>query len=368
VPSVLTLASQSGDSQEARIPAVPAIRREVISLGYLRLLDSAPLLVAEAAGLFAKRGVKVELIRQVGWATIREKLAHGELAMAAALGPMAFSLQLGIRTPPRDMIVGMVLNLEGNGITLSEELRGRNVLSAKDFAREVRGTRTFRRYKLGVVSTDSSHNLIPRRWLRSGGLNPDKDVRTVSLPPEQMTNALASGHLDGFCVGEPWNSEAWRSRIGFPVASSASLHPGHPEKVLLTRKEFVDAREEEFLAVIAALVEACEFCDRPESRKELIELLSHEHCLDFDPDLLDRVLSHVGEPREESAVTSTGCPMRFHSGNANSPTLKRGLWIAEMMDSEDMLGRFNGSSRSLVEKVFRWDVFARARRSLPPES
>ncbi len=355
------------DSETARIPAAPALRREVISLGYLRLLDSAPLLVAEAAGLFAKHGVKVELSREAGWATIREKLAHGELAVAAALGPMAFSLQLGLRNLPRKVIVGMVLNLEGNGITLSEELRGRDVKSAKDFAREVRGTRSIRNYKLGVVAIDSSHNLIIRNWLRSGGLNPDKDVRTVTLPPEQMTPALASGHLDGFCVGEPWNTEAWRSRIGFPVTSTASLHPGHPEKVLLTMKEFVDAREEEYLAIIAALLEACEFCDNPESKHELIKLLSREESLDFDPDLLNRCLYHVGECRPDSPAAHSGCPMRFHSGNANAPTLKRGLWIADMMDSEEILGRFSGSNRTLVEEVFRWDLFAKARRRISPE-
>jgi hypothetical protein len=182
-----------------------------------------------------------------------------------------------------------------------------------------------------------------------------------------MTHALASGHLDGFCVGEPWNAEAWRSRIGFPVTSTASLHPGHPEKVLLARKEFVDAREEEFLAIISALIEACEFCERPESRQELIGLLSREESLDFDPDLLNRCLSHVGEPVPHSSEMLTGCPIRFHSGNANSPTLKRGLWITDMMDSEDMLGRFVGSNRTLVEDVFRWDLFAKARRRLSPD-
>lgn len=366
MPDVLTIARKTGDFEIARIPVAPSFHQDVITVGYLRLLDSAPLLVAEAAGLFAKYGVKVELYRQAGWATIREKLAHGELAIASALGPMAFSLQLGLRTPPRDVIVGMVLSLEGNAITLSEELRGRNVKSAKDFAREVRGTRSIRRYKIGVVSFDSSHNLILRRWLRSGGLNPDKDVQTVTLPPEQLTHALASGHLDGFCVGEPWNAEAWRSRIGFPVASSAALHPGHPEKVLLTRKEFVETREEEYLAIIAALIEACEFCDSPGSKRELIDLLSREDTLDLDPELLNRCLSHVGEPQPDPAVTPTGCPMRFHSGNANSPTLKRGLWIVDMMDSEDILGRFKGSNRSLVEDVFRWDLFAKARRRLSP--
>jgi ABC-type nitrate/sulfonate/bicarbonate transport system substrate-binding protein len=364
---VLTLARNTSESETVRVPPAPALRREVISVGYLRLLDSAPLLVARAAGLFAKHGVKVELSREAGWATIREKLAHGELAIASALGPMAFSLQLGLRNIRRDVVVGMVLNLEGNGITLSEELRGRNVKTAKDFAREVRGTRSIRRYKLGVVATDSSHNLILRNWLRSGGLNPDKDLRTVTLPPEQMTHALASGHLDGFCVGEPWNAEAWRSRIGFPVASTASLHPGHPEKILLARKEFVDTREEEFIAIIAALIEACEFCDSPESKHELIELLSRRECLDFAPDLLNRCLNHVGKRVTDSPATLTGCPIRFHSDNSNSPTLKRGLWIADMMDSEDMLGPFNGSNRALVEDVFRWDLFAKARRRLYPD-
>jgi ABC-type nitrate/sulfonate/bicarbonate transport system substrate-binding protein len=319
--------------------------------------------VAREAGLFEKHGVKVELTREAGWATIREKLVHGEIAAAQALGPMAFTLQLGIDCAQRDVCVGMVLNLQGNGITLSEDLRRRGVCDADSLAREIRGTRSIRGFTFGIVATDSSHNLILRDWLRSGGLDPDKDVRTAVLPPEQMLRALESGHLDGYCVGEPYNAEAWHARLGFPVASSAALHPGHPEKVLLARTDFVRERESEFLQIIAALLEACEFCDGPENADELVTLLAREENLDCNPVTLRTCLAGKPSNLRGGAPEAAACPIRFFDEHANSPTLQRGMWIVNLMEAEGLLGDYIGSNRTLVEDVFRWDLFSRARRS-----
>jgi ABC-type nitrate/sulfonate/bicarbonate transport system substrate-binding protein len=360
---VLTLANHNADTgpQSAAVPF--ALRRNTVGIGFLRLLDSAPLLVAREAGLFGKHGVKVELTREAGWATIREKLVHGEMAAAQALGPMAFSLQLGIGCPQRDVCVGMILNLHGNGITLSEDLRRRGVQGAVSLAREVQGTRSLRGYTFGVVAIESSHNLILRDWLRSGGLDPDKDVRIVILPPEQMLRALESGHLDGYCVGEPYNAKAWRTRLGFPVVSSAELHPGHPEKVLLARADFVREREPEFLKIIAALLEACEYCDDPENRDELVALLAREENLDCDADTLRACLAASSLKTGAQFSEGSACPVRFFTDNANSPTLKRGMWIVNLMEAENLLGSYIGSNRTLVEDVFRWDLFSKARRS-----
>lgn len=362
---MLTLAHSPNENGYGGAPATAApalIRRDTISIGFLRLLDSAPLLVAREAGLFRKHGVNVELSREAGWATIREKLVYGEIAAAQALGPMAFNIQLGVSCRQRNVCVGMVLNLHGNGITLSEDLRRRGVRDVASLAREIHGTRSIRNFTFGVVARDSSHNLILRDWLRSGGIDPDKDVRMVILPPEQMLRAMVSGHLDGYCVGEPWNAEAWRSRAGFTVASSAALHPGHPEKVLLARAELVEQREAEFCQVIAALLEACEYCDKRENVGELAALLAREENLDCDPDTLRACLDCDPPVAKQPPAARASCPVRFFDDNINSPTLNRGLWIVDHMEKEGLLGNYFGSNRSLVEDVFRWELFSKARR------
>src|SRR5260221_224956 len=116
-------------------------------------------------------------------------------------------------------------------------------------------------FTFGVVFPSSSHNFILRGWLAGSGINPDRDVRIVVVPPPQMVANLKAGHLDGFCVGEPWNSVAVQARAGWCAAASAELAPGHPEKVLMTRRDFAEKHAEEHAALLASLLESCEFCD-----------------------------------------------------------------------------------------------------------
>jgi ABC-type nitrate/sulfonate/bicarbonate transport system substrate-binding protein len=130
-------------------------------------------------------------------------------------------------------------------------------------AREKESTRS------PLVFPFSSHNFLLRAWLLAAGIHPDRDVRIVIVPPPQMAANLMAGHLDGFCVGEPWNSVALEARVGRVVATSAELAPGHPEKVLMVRREFAEQRSEEHLALVAALLMRGAFCDAPENRDEL---------------------------------------------------------------------------------------------------
>src|SRR5258708_4557039 len=118
----------------------------------------------------------------------------------------------------------------------------------------------------GAVHSYSSHSFLLRNWLRSHGIVPDRDVQIVIVPPAQVHANLKAGHLDGYCVGEPWNSLAVLSRTGWCVATSEELAPGHPEKVLMVPREFAERSEREHLALIAALMESCRFCSLPENR------------------------------------------------------------------------------------------------------
>src|SRR6476469_7881090 len=55
-----------------------------LRLGFVPLIDCAPLVMAHELGLFSKYGLNVTLQRQLGWATVRDKLIHGELDAAHA--------------------------------------------------------------------------------------------------------------------------------------------------------------------------------------------------------------------------------------------------------------------------------------------
>ena len=247
-------------------------RTRPLRLGFVALSDSAPIIMAKELGLYAKYGLSVELHREVGWATIRDKVLYGELDAAHAPAGLVVAASCGLGSVQVECLTGLVLNLNGNAITLSQSLWKKGVRDGQTFRREI--THSDEHYTLGVVHAYSSHSLLLRQWLRTYRIEPERDVRIVVVPPAQVHANLKAGHLDGYCVGEPWNSLAVLTKTGWCVATSEEIAPRHPEKVLMVRRDFAERSHREHLLLIAALLEACEFCARPENRERLMETLA----------------------------------------------------------------------------------------------
>ncbi len=221
-----------------------------VRIGFQPLVDCAPLLVAREMQLFKKHGVKVDLSCEVGWATIREKLLYGQLDAVHAIAGLALAMRLGLSNPACQVVAPFVFNLHGNAITLSRDLWNRGVRDAASLNKLIRSTPT-RRFTFSTVSRFSSHYFLLRQWLIAGGIDVEKDVRIVVLPPTQMVGNLEAGLIDGGCVGEPWNSAAIARGTGWIAATSEQLAPSHPEKVLLTTEKFIHSHPDEVAAIIA---------------------------------------------------------------------------------------------------------------------
>lgn len=234
-------------------------------IGLVRLLDAAPYVLAGELGYYQEAGLNVRLSWELGWATIKHKVAYGELDAAHALAPLPLSVSLGFDVAARPCQALMVTSRLGNAITLSNAIRARGVQTADDFRAEVRSMRGQRLYKLGVVSMDSCHYFLMRQWLTNIRLDPERDVKIVVIPPGQAVRNLRAGTLDGYCVGEPWNSLAVREGLGWTVALSHELTPNHPEKVLMALNSSVEERPEQFDALMQALKRACAYCADPEN-------------------------------------------------------------------------------------------------------
>lgn len=313
--------------------------------------------MAQELGLFAKYGVAVELRREVGWATIRDKIIYGELEAAHAPAGVVIAANCGLGSIQSACLAGMVLNLQGNAITLSESLWRRGVRDGHSLRETIRGDS--HRYAFGVVHNYSTHSGMLRIWLRSHGIDPECDVQIVVVPPPQVHANLRAGHLDGYCVGEPWNSLAVLSKTGWCVTTSMDFAPRHPEKVLMVRKDFATNSKPDHLAVIAALIEACAFCEKPENRERLIETLAQS--------------KYVGAPIQALRMGMGGTfdyghdriekQSRFHifsAENANEPTLEKANWVIDNLLASGLVEDPTLIPRERAEEWFRADIYQQA--------
>ena len=338
--------------------AIHTSRSSTIRLGYVRLLDAAPLIVAESLGLFRDAGIDVNLSREVGWATIRDKLAFGELDMAQALSPLPFVMQLGINVAKTEVITGMVLNCNGNAITLSTQLREEGVDDGASLRRYIQSGFHPRKLVLGVVSLSSSHYFMLCRWLESQRINPLEDVIISVLPPEQMVRNIASQNLDGFCVGEPWNSMAIEEGLGWCVATSAEIAVGYPEKVLATTERFYTYRPNEYLQMIRVLHQACALCADPSQTQVILDILSKPEYLNCRPETLTHAFSQ-NFPMGYGAVSDNSF-IDFNGSHVNRPDAARATLVYKDLRRYLPHPNLKAATKNMISRVYRESIYEQA--------
>ena len=308
----------------------------------------------------------MQLSREVGWATVRDKIIFGELEAAPAPAPMLWAVQLGLGCAPAPVCTGLVLNLHGNAITLSNRLHAAGVHDAVTLRTEALRRRGGNKLTFGVVFPFSTHHLLLCQWLRAAGLAPERDVHIAIVPPAQMFRNLAAGTLDGYCAGEPWNSLAVQHDEGWCPAWSAELSPGHVEKVLMVRHDFALRRAAEHRALIAALATAAIWCDEPHHRAQLAEMLAAPGYLNLParviaPALLGRFA--CGHGRTENTPDFHV----FSRGDAGAPTLARAAALQTGLVSAGLVPRALAHP-SLPRRLFREDLYREASVNLDPHA
>ena len=339
--------------------AIISRRGNTIRLGYVRLLDAAPIIIAESLGLFRDADVPVKLSREVGWATIRDKLSFGDLDMAQALSPMPFAMRMGVGVIPTKIITGLILNCNGNAITLSKRLADEGVTDGSSFARHIKtGFRT-RKPVLGVVSMHSSHHFILCRWLKAHKIMPHQDVIISVIPPEQVVRNLASGNIDGFCVGEPWNSMAVEENLGWCPTTSAEIAKGYPEKVLATTERFHSYHPDAHLRVIQVLLKACALCDDVAFRPEMLKILSKSEYLNCLPKTLMHALNGRF-PLNASGDVSEVQFMRFSGDEVNCPTQAHAATVYEDLRRFLPPGTLKSAPKDVLASVYRQNIYEQA--------
>jgi len=288
---------------------------------------------------------------------VRDKLVSGELDASQAVSALAFATTYGLGCAPGACVSGLMLNTHGNGITLSKGLFELGVNSSATLARAIRGGEVKAPLVFGVVHPYSSHNFLLREWFRSAGIEIGKEVRIVTVPPPLMGRNLAAGNLDGYCVGEPWNTASIEAGFGECIATSADLCPMHPEKVFLMRREIAERCREEHLAMIRSLLEACEFCDDVENFAEIARVLARPEYVNLPEALLRKSLE---------GLSGNGRKMSLFSGEeVNRPSTQKANWILNQMVACD-IGFAGGTARRMPPgDIFRPELYDEARAVIP---
>ncbi|MBX9459563.1 MAG: ABC transporter substrate-binding protein [Rhizobium sp.] len=316
-----------------------------IRAGFIPLVDASVLIAAAEFGFAAREGLTLDLVKDVSWANVRDRLAFRQFDVAHMLSPMPVAAMLGLGSNPSPTITPFSLGRGGNAITLSIRLyeRMRHAAGLAVHASALENAKalalvlaTMRKAgepmpTLGVTYPFSSHNYEFRYWLAAGGIDPDRDVKLVVVPPPMTSDALAAGEIDGFCVGAPWNMVASERGVGRIVATKQDIWPAAPEKVVGMRPDWALSHSETVSRLIVALDAAARWCDRPENHDTLAGTLAEPRYLAAPVHIIRNVLSGEFSLDASGNRRIIDSYFQFHQGHANYPDPDQALWIYSQM-------------------------------------
>lgn len=337
----------------ARKFAAPKMR-----IGLLHLTDSAPVIAAHEFGFFAEEGVETELSIEPSWANIADKLAFGFLDAAVIVPPLAFAIQLGLRGGMQPLIIPASISIGGNTVTLNNalalEVRSRAAREGLSTVGALAEALRARRTTLGVVHAYSTHNLYLRYWLATAGIEADRDVKLIVVPPARAVEALTSGQISGFCAGAPWGEVARRAAAGRTIATSHDVWAHAPEKAFAVRARWADENPEALAAALRALLRAAQFCDVADNASYTAALLSRRRYLDLD--------SHAILASLPGGTMGDGGCIFFREA-ATFPWRSHGLWFLNEMRRWGLVDPAT-DLRDLVERVYRPELYRAAAQAL----
>ncbi len=342
---------------------------ESFRIGFLPLVDAALPVLAHELGFAAREGIAVELVRDMTWATVRDRLLYGHTDAAHLIAPLAIATALGRDRPAVPLAVPFVLGLNGNAVTFSSRLAkdvglGEGLGDPIAIGAALKDVATARkaagkRLRFGVVHRYSSHNYMLRYWLAGVGIRPDADVEIVVTSPPFAADALGAGEVDGICVGEPWNSIAVDRGVGQIALATAQIWRRGVEKVLALREALVDERREAVEALVRALHAAAAHFVAPDTAGDSAAILSRSEYLDAPQDAVLRAIT------DRIRVVPGGEPVHYpdfmfqYREAANFPWRSQAAWLYSQMIRWDS-NPFSETDAATAASVFRPDIYRAA--------
>ena len=353
----------SRNDTQAWVAGNDAPEKRVLNIGFMALTDAASVIVTATQGFAEKYGLTLNLQRQASWATLRDKLLSGELDAAHSLYGLIYGVQFGLGgASATDMAILMGLNQNGQSINLSHGLKFAGVTTSD--ALNMRAHQKGAKLTFAQTFPTGTHAMWLYYWLASQGIHPLDDVDSVVVPPPQMVAHLKARRIDGFCVGEPWCAQAVEENLGFTLATSQSIWPNHPEKVLGCTRAFVEQNPNTARALIMAILEASRFIDEnEENKRSTAQLLSGGEYVDaplnvIQPRFLGQYQDGIGHAWLDAH------PLRFHAeGAVNMPYLSDGMWFMTQFRRWGLL-RDDPDYLAVAQQVHQLELYRQAAEAL----
>ncbi len=341
-------------------------------LGFIALTDAAPLIIAKEKGYFAKYGMPdVEVLKQASWGVTRDNLVLGSggggIDGAHILTPMPYLMTAGTITDGKKvpMYILARLNTNGQGILLANTYKDLNVTTDSSPLKEAfaKAKAQGKEIKVAMTFPGGTHDLWIRYWLAAGGIDPDKDVSLIVVPPPQMVANMKTGTMEAFCVGEPWPLQTVNQQVGIGAVTTGELWQDHPEKSFALRADWVDQHPKAAKALLMAVMEAQQWCDQDANKPEMAQILSKREWFKVPvEDILDRSLGKFdfGNGR---TLDDPNLMQKYWRDFASYPYQSHDLWFL----TEDIRWGYLGSdtdTKALIQAVNREDLWREAAKAL----
>ncbi len=378
--------------------AATKVEKPDLKFGFIKLTDMAPLAVAYEKGYFEDEGLYVTLEAQANWKVLLDRVISGELDGAHMLAGQPLGATIGFGTKA-DIVTGFVMDLNGNGITVSNAVMAK--LKAK-LPKQADGwpvhpvqaqylktvvdeyKKEGKPFKMGMVFPVSTHNYELRYWLASGGLNPgyyaplkgdtagtiNADVLLSVTPPPQMPSTMEAGTIEGYCVGEPWNQQAVFKGIGAPVITDYDIADNIAEKVFGVSKAWADKYPKTHVAVIKALIRAAKWLDEDNNkhRAEAAKMISASNYVGADYKVIANSMTGIFEYEkgDKRPAPDYNVFFRYH---ANYPYYSDAVWYLTQMRRWGQVPEYKADAwyQDVAKKVFRPDIYREAAKALIAE-
>ncbi|MBE9005984.1 ABC transporter substrate-binding protein [Fortiea sp. LEGE XX443] len=360
-PSAAPAANVSTSSNAPKVETTKA------KLGFIALTDSAPLIIAKEKGFFAKYGMTdVEVIKQKSWPVTRDNLKIGSagdgIDGAHILSPMPYLMTINDKVP---MYILARLNTNGQAISVANKFKELQVnLQSKALKESADKAKADKKsLKAGITFPGGTHDLWMRYWLAAGGINPDQDMVLEPVPPPQMVANMKVGTVDTFCVGEPWNAQLVSQKLGYTALVTGELWNNHPEKAFAMRQDWVDKNPNATQALLMAVLEAQQWCDKLENKEEMCKICADRKYFNVAAaDIVERAKGNIdyGDGRTEKEFAYR---MKFWSDNASYPYKSHDIWFV----TEDIRWGYlpkDTKVKEIVDQVNKEDLWKKAAKAI----